>query len=110
MFKISVDSLIGKSLRLETVLKVKSQAKPLQVALVVEVLDKDRKSLAYEAIDLDQLQPIWNEAHQLFRHVLMISNLPPQSESIIMYLWNQKKVPVYISSAEVTVKSSAGSK
>ena len=110
MFKISVDSLIGKSLRLETVFKVKSQAKPLQVALVVEVLDKDRKSLAYEAIDLDQLQPIWNEAHQLFRHVLMISNLPPQSESIIMYLWNQKKVPVYISSAEVTVKSSAGSK
>jgi len=105
MFKISSDSLIGKGIRLETELMVESPKKPLQAALVVEVFDKDRKSLVYDAIDLDQLQPQWDQAHQQFRHVLLIPEMPPESESILMYLWNKKKVQVNIPEGSLTIKS-----
>ncbi len=110
LFKIPSDSIIGKILRLEVELTVESHEKPLQITVVVEVFDENRKALEYEAIDLDQLQPEWDQSNHLFRHVIFVHDIPKESKTILLYLWNKKKVPVDISAGEVTIKSFPGIK
>lgn len=108
LFKISSDSLTGKSLRLEMELTVESPEKPLQAAVVVEVFDENRKTLAYEAIDLDQLQPHWDQPNHLFRHVMLIYDIPQVSKTILLYFWNKEKASVEILAGRVTIKISTG--
>jgi hypothetical protein len=105
LFKISADSLIRKSLRFEIELEVESTEKPLQAAVTIEVFDENRKSLSYQAIDLDLLQPSWGESNHLFRHVMLIHDIPTGSKTILLYIWNKKKALVYIPAGEVTIKS-----
>jgi hypothetical protein len=110
LFKISTGGMIGKSLRLEIELTVESAAKPLQATVVVEVFDGNREPLAYEAIDLDQLQPVWDKQHHLFRHVLLVGHIPPESETALVYFWNKKKAPVNILAGQLNIYISEGSK
>jgi hypothetical protein len=106
LFKISPDSLIDKSLRIETEMIIKSQKKPLQAAVVVEIFDENRKSLSYQAIDLELLQPSWDRSNNLFRHVILFSNIPKESKLVLLYIWNKEKVPVMITEATTTIKIS----
>jgi len=104
LFNFPSDTLIGKAIRLETELTLESPAKPLQAAIVVEVFDINRKSLAYEAIDLDQLKPSWDRENQSFRHVILIHNIPNGSARILLYFWNKKKAPMHILEGSTTIK------
>lgn len=108
LFNLSSDTLFGKNIRLETELTLESPVKPLQAAVVVELFDRNRKSLAYEAIDLDLLQPAWNQQHHVFRHVLLIHDIPLGSETILLYFWNKKKAPVRILAGRATIKITKG--
>ena len=110
LFKISADSLMGKSLWFETELKVESQEKPLQAAVVIEVFDDNRKSLSYQAIDLELLQPCWDQSNHLFRHVMLFHDIPKESKMILLYIWNKKKAPVYIPAGRLTIKRSKETK
>ncbi|MCK9400327.1 MAG: hypothetical protein M0Q51_10105 [Bacteroidales bacterium] len=96
LFEISSDSIKGKSLRLETELTLESPKKTLQAAVVVEVFDENRNTLAYEAIDLDHLHPVWDQHNHLFRHVMIIHDIPQESKTILIYLWNKEKVRIAI--------------
>jgi len=77
---------------------------------VVELFDKDRKTLVYEAIDLDQLRPDWDSHNSPFRHVYLIHNIPPESRSLLIYFWNKKKALINHISGEVTFKLASGTK
>jgi hypothetical protein len=106
LFLLNSDSLAGKSLRLEIELLIESIGNPLQAAIVVEVFDEKRKTLAYEAIDLDQLRPSWDSQNHLFRHVILIHHLPQESKSVLLYFWNKKKSPVKILAGRTDIKIS----
>ncbi len=110
LLRIETDSLAGQSLRLEADLFVESHKKPLEAAIVVELFDEDRKTLVYEAIDLDQLRPHWDNNNSHFRHVYLIYNIPPQSRSLLIYFWNKKKAFINHISGEVTIKLASGTK
>lgn len=110
LLRIETDSLAGQSLRLEADLHVESHKKPLEAAIVVELFDKDRKTLVYEAIDLDQLRPDWDSNNSPFRHVYLIHNIPPESRSLLIYFWNKKKALINHISGEVTFKLASGTK
>jgi hypothetical protein len=103
LFKIDFDSLGGKTLRIETEMIIESPEKPLQAAVVVEVFDSNRKTLVYEALDLDQLRPAWDKQNHLFRHVMLISDIPMQSKSVLLYIWNKKQVQVSILSGNTNI-------
>jgi hypothetical protein len=104
LFNVSSDSLTGKAIRFETELTLESPARPLQAAIVVEVFDINRKTLAYEAIDLDQLKPAWGRENQSFRHVILIHNIPNGSARILLYFWNKKKASIVITNGSTIVK------
>lgn len=110
LFKLESDTLGGKSLRIETELVIESPEIPLQAAVVVEVFDSKRKTLAYEAIDLDQLRPAWDIQNHIFRHVILFSDIPLETRSILLYFWNKKKVPVRILAGQIDYKLSVDPK
>jgi hypothetical protein len=110
LLRIETDSLAGQNIRLEVDLLIKSHKKPLEAAIVVELFDEDRKTLAYEAIDLDQLRPDWDNNNSHFRHVYLIRNISPESRSLLIYFWNKKKAMINHISGETTIKLAPGTK
>jgi hypothetical protein len=96
LFRLDSDTLGGKNLRIETELVIESSEIPLQAAVVVEVFDSKRKTLAYEAIDLDMLRPAWDHQNHNFRHVILFHGIPVETRSVLLYFWNKEKVPVRI--------------
>jgi len=82
---------------------IESTSFPLEAAIVVEVFDNQRNNLIYEAIDLDQLKRRWIPGQGHFKHSLVIQNIPHQAETLILYIWNKKLVPISIFDCQVTV-------
>jgi hypothetical protein len=76
--------------------RVSSSSAPLGAVFVLEAFDPSRRSLMYEAIDLDQLKPEWTGADDLFKHSMLISGIPEEAESLLLYFWNKNAVPVTI--------------
>jgi hypothetical protein len=76
--------------------RVSSSSAPLEAVFVVEAFDPNRRSLMYEAIDLDQLKAKWTGADDLFKHSMLISGIPEEAESLLLYFWNKNAVPVTI--------------
>jgi hypothetical protein len=76
--------------------RVSSPSAPLEAVFVFEAFDSNRRSLVYEAIDLDQLKPEWTGEYDLFKHSMLIGGIPEEAESLLLYFWNKNAVPVTI--------------
>jgi hypothetical protein len=90
------DSLHGKTLYLGYRLNFSSAEVPFNTRVVIDVSDKDGKSLAYEYISLNWLKLHYEGNSTNFINGMLIHKLPPEAVSIKSYIWNLDKVPYLV--------------
>jgi hypothetical protein len=105
LLSMDVDSLTGKSLYITLDFIIKSDKAPFEGVFVAEVFDSTRKSVRYEALDLDQLRLRWNRKSDKVHHVLMIHKLPPESKTLAVYFWNKRMAPYSLANGKIGVFS-----
>jgi hypothetical protein len=89
----SADSLRGKTLYLGYKLTFSTAEAPFNTRVVIDVGDKDGKSLAYEYISLNWLKLHYEGNSTNFINGMLIHKLPPEAVSIKSYIWNLDKAP-----------------
>lgn len=82
---------------------ISSTSVPLEGVFVVEAFDSNRKTLKYEAIDLDQLKPKWTGSEDHLKHSILISGIPDEATSLLLYFWNKNTVPVAIRGGQAKI-------
>ncbi|MBW6459029.1 MAG: glycosyltransferase family 39 protein [Bacteroidales bacterium] len=104
IFETDADTLAGRELILLINMKIESPARPFEAVIAAEVLDLNRNILTYEAINLDQLRPLWDGTEEI-RHVIVIGEVPREAHKLLMYVWNKREVPFRYENANVSVVS-----
>ncbi len=92
LYRLSLTDVIVNEVLIKLDYRVVSPAVPLEAAFVVEIFDEDRNMLIYEAIDLDQLKPAWNDESDYFRHSMIIRDIPPVANALLLYFWSKHPV------------------
>jgi hypothetical protein len=105
IFQFNTDSITGKSLIMLLDFNIECHSVPFEGVIVAEVFDQNREKLKYEAIDLDQLRPEWNDGNSHLHHTMVISDIPGNARSVQLYLWNKREVEFSVQTAKVTVKT-----
>jgi hypothetical protein len=105
ILQFNTDSIIGRSLVLLLDFNIESHSVPFEGTIAAEVFDQNRKQLKYEAIDLDQLRPEWHDGNSYLHHIMVISDIPGDARSVVLYLWNKTEAEFSIHTAKVTVKA-----
>jgi hypothetical protein len=85
------DSLLGKTLYLGYKLNFSTAMAPFNSRVVIDVCDKDGKSLVYEYICLNWLKLHYSGKEQNFINGMLIHKIPPEAASIKSYIWNLDK-------------------
>lgn len=97
------DTLINRSLYIGFYLTLYSPQKPFNTHLVVSVNDKNSNNIRYETIKLDWLKKQWDGKQNNFVNSMLLHNLPNNSHSITVYLWNIEKAPFSIANGSCYV-------
>lgn len=105
IFQLNTDSVTGKSMILLLDFNIESHSVPFEVVIVAEVSDQNRKNLKYEAIDLDQLRPEWHNGSSYLHHTMVISNIPGDAKSLLLYFWNKRGVEFTVQTGKITLKT-----
>lgn len=90
LYKGPVDSLKNESLYIGLNLDIDSPHKPLVLNVVVEVRNAEGQFVQYESLELDWLKTDWT-GEEIFTNGMLIPQLPVDSETILVYLWNREK-------------------
>lgn len=89
--KGSLDTLRGRSLYFSFELKLSHPKKALAAWVVLDIRDKNGKSLKYYYIALAWLQHDWN--NKVFTNGILAHDIPEDADNYITYIWNIKKAP-----------------
>lgn len=85
----SLDTLRNKSLYFSFELKLSHPKKALAAWVVLDIRDKDGKTLKYYYIALAWLQYDWN--NKVFNNGILTHDIPGEADNFIAYIWNIKK-------------------
>ncbi len=91
LYSFKADSLRGKTLYVGYKLTFSTAVAPFNTRVVIDVADKDGKSLAYEYISLNWLKLHYEGNSTNFINGMLIHKLPPEAVSIKSYIWNLEK-------------------
>ncbi len=89
LYKGSVDSLKSESLYVGIELDIESKHKPLIVNVVAEIRNEQNRFIKYRSLELDWFGTEWKEG-DIFKNGVIFRELPEDSRSIKIYLWNRK--------------------
>ncbi len=92
IIRLSIDSLNPTGLLVEFDFRFESEAVPFEGTIVCEIRDSTGARLNYEAINFDQLHPVWNEENNIIHHSLLLSPVRRNSKILLIYFWNKRKV------------------
>ena len=87
----TLDTLRGQSLYFSFTMKPTHQKKAFCAWVVLDMRDKNEKTLKYYYIALAWLQYDWN--NKTFCNGILAHDIPPEADHYIAYLWNIKKAP-----------------
>jgi len=104
IFETDADTLAGRGLMIRINMEIESRAIPFEAVIAAEVFDLNRNILIYEAINLDQLKPVWDETG-IVKHVIVIGEVPREAQRLLMYVWNKREVPFRYKNTHVSVVS-----
>jgi hypothetical protein len=97
----NIDSLISFPLKVEFDLKISTDFKPFEAWLVATTFDKSGKTTSYEYVPLNWLKNNWKNQH--IKTTLLLTNLPVQSERLLVYIWNIKKSNFAIEEGKIRI-------
>jgi len=100
--QIPLDTLIISPLVVEFEMNFYSKAEPFEAWFVATTFDKNNNSTAYEYVPLNWLRSSWD--NKKIKTALLLTNLPPLSDRLLVYIWNIKKKEFGISDGKVTIK------
>jgi len=89
----------GQSAYLGITADIVSPVEPFHTWIVAEVNDSTGQTLQYERVSLYWFRPAWNEKTKYFKNGLFLSEVPPGSSFLKLYVWNIEKVPFSIDNA-----------
>ena len=104
IFETDAGTLAGRELMIRISMEIESPAMPFEAVIAAEVFDLNRNILTYEAINLDQLRPLWDGTEEI-RHVIVIGEVPREAHKLLMYVWNKREVPFRYKNTKVSVVS-----
>jgi hypothetical protein len=92
ILQIPVDTVEQTALLVYFDFEIESNAVPFEGTIVCELRDSTGARTYYDAINLDQMHPVWNsESNKVFNSLL----LPLEDENsavLLIYFWNKRKV------------------
>ncbi|MCF6341686.1 MAG: glycosyltransferase family 39 protein [Bacteroidales bacterium] len=97
------DTLTGKSLVMSFNLAVRTENKPFDSWVVFTVKDKNKKTLRYERVPFNWLRTDWSNPEKQMVNTIYVKDLPPESDTYILFVWNIDKVPYEIVDGEAAV-------
>ena len=103
LFQSSVDTLSGSALYLGFEGDFLSMSVPFEAWIVADVKDANQNSLEYIHFALNWYRPYWNESSSHIKNGFIIPILPPESKTLILYLWNMNKVTFTIKNFNCTL-------
>jgi hypothetical protein len=103
-FKMPADSLIHHSLKVEVEAEIVSREEPLNIWMAAEVRDSLHRALRYDYMPLNWIRPAWNGSDSLFRKSFLFHDLPVETKSFRVYIWNSDSVLFRIDRCRVTIR------
>jgi hypothetical protein len=85
------DTLRDKNIRVDLNLSLNALSAPFNSRIVVNIWDKDHKSLRYEYIHLNWLRNSWKGEAGNFSNCMLVYQVPPEAVKYEIYLWNIDK-------------------
>jgi len=95
------DSLKGCPVFVCITATIDAHAAPFVASVVVSQKDKTGKELNQENIHLDWLKKTWNNQPGNLHHGIVVPYTHPDASQLIVYLWNQKKMPFLLHNGKV---------
>jgi hypothetical protein len=104
-YEAKVDSIKNKTVLITLDLSITSHGpQPFMGQMVASVSDKDNKTLRYEYISLSFLKNKWNGGPHNFLYSMMLYDLPPESDRIVVYFWNTNGMKYSIKDADCRIE------
>lgn len=82
---------LGKTLRVNVEMCVSCDAHPFKAEFVIALKDKNDKVITYERIALNWKRDSYNGDRVNFKDSIFISDVPENTKSLIVYIWNIEK-------------------
>jgi len=103
LIKIDVDNPIDNAALLSFNFSFSSEEKPFIGRVVMQLSDSNNLALQYDYIAFDWKKTFWNGEKDNFKGSFIISNLPHESSTILLYIWNINKVDYDIKDIEISL-------
>ena len=92
ILQIPVDTVRRTALLVNFDFEIESDAVPFEGTFVCELRDSTGARTYYDAINLDQMHPVWNSESDKVYNSLLLPLRDNNSTSLLIYFWNKRKV------------------
>lgn len=102
--KIDTDSIIGKSLYITIDMEIYGKTVPFESFISVILCDSLDQPIKEETIELNLLMPDWTQP-SILKKVLLVNEIPANSDYIAIFFCNKRNARFNISSGEIYIYS-----
>ena len=105
ILQIPVDTVRRTALLVNFDFEIESNAVPFEGTIVCELRDSIGTRTHYEAINLDQMHPVWSSKSNKVYNSLLLPLKDNNSTSLLIYFWNKRKVEYRILKGRSVISS-----
>lgn len=92
LLEIKADTIKNKQFYIELNLHVKASNTPFDALLVLQGIDKNKKTVIYDFIPFGWLKQKWDEQISQFHKIMSLGPVPEDTELIKIYIWDRNKM------------------
>ncbi|NQV01182.1 MAG: hypothetical protein HQ542_00920 [Bacteroidia bacterium] len=101
LYSTLLPNLEGQSAYIGITAEIYSPVEPFHTWIAAEVKDSSGQTLQYERLSLYWFRPAWNESTRDFKNGMFLSQIPPGSSTLNVYIWNIGKDPFSVENGVV---------